>query len=129
MTTAALADYEDKLRSLAGELAGIGFMTRGSVLERHTRCGKPGCACKADPPVLHGPYWQFSRAVAGRTVTRWITEQQAALYREWIANRRKALGILAEIEEVSRQAEAMLQEATPGQIAQVARSAGSTATP
>jgi hypothetical protein len=115
----ALADYEDKLKLLAGELAGIGFMTRGSVVERHTRCGKPGCACKADPPVLHGPYWQFSRADAGRTVTRWITEEQAALYKKWIANRRKALGILAEIEEVSRQAESAVQEATARQVEQV----------
>lgn len=101
--------YEQRLKALAGELAGLGFMTRGSVVARHTRCGKPGCACRGDPPALHGPYWQFSRAVGGRTVTRWISEEQASLYKEWIANRRRALGILTEIEEVSRQFENALQ--------------------
>jgi hypothetical protein len=105
-----LVDYEKKLKALAGELAGVGFMTRGSVVARHTHCGKPGCACRRDPPALHGPYWQFSRAVGGKTVTRWITEEQATRYKEWIANRRRALGILAEIEEVSRQAESLLEE-------------------
>jgi hypothetical protein len=104
-----LAHHEERLRALAGELAGVGFMTRGSVVCRHTRCGKATCACHGDPPILHGPYWQFSRAVGGRTVTRWVSEEQAALYTEWIANRRRALQILAEIEEVSRQAEGALQ--------------------
>jgi hypothetical protein len=106
----ALAEYEDKLKALAGQLAGVGFMTRGSVVARHTHCGKTGCACHKDPAAVHGPYWQFSRAVGGKTVTRWITEEQAVLYKEWIANRRSALGILAEIEEVSLQAETLLQE-------------------
>jgi hypothetical protein len=33
-----------------------------------------------------------------------ITERQALLYQEWIANRRRLLAIVAEMEEVSRQA-------------------------
>ena len=101
----AMAHYEERLRAMTGELARLGFMTRGSVVQRRTRCGKPDCACHADPPVLHGPYWQFSRAVGGRTATRWVSEEQASLYREWIANRRRALAIMDQIEELSRQAE------------------------
>jgi hypothetical protein len=54
---------------------------------RHTRCGKADCACHGDPPVLHGPYWQFGRAVAGKTVTKWVSEGQAHLYKEWIAKK------------------------------------------
>jgi hypothetical protein len=99
-----LKDYENQLRALAGELAGIGFMSQGSVVCRYTRCGKPGCRCQQDPPQPHGPYWQWSRAVGGKTLTRRITEEQAAIYKEWIANRRRALRIIAEIERISRQA-------------------------
>ena len=48
----------------------------------------------------------------GKTVTRRITEEQAALYKEWIANRKHALQILARIEELSRRAgEILLREA------------------
>jgi len=82
-----LAEYEEQLKALAGELAGIGFMSQGSVVCATPRCGKPGCRCQDDPPRPHGPYWQWSRAVGERTLTRRITEEQAAIYKEWIANR------------------------------------------
>jgi hypothetical protein len=116
--TQELAYYEDRLRGLAGQLASVGFMSRGSVVARHTRCGKADCACHGDPPAMHGPYWQFSRAVAGKTVTKWVSEDQAVLYKEWIANRRRALAIMAEIEEVSRQAEEAIA-ASGGHLQQV----------
>jgi hypothetical protein len=106
-----LEDYERQLKALAGELAGIGFMSQGSVVCRYTRCGKPGCRCQDDPPRPHGPYWQWSRAVGGKTLTRRITAEQAAIYKEWIANRRRALRIITEIERISREAgEIVLEE-------------------
>ena len=112
--TSELKGYEDELRVLASKLAGVGFMSQGSVVHRYTRCAAPGCRCHGDPPRPHGPYWQWSTAVGGKTVTRRLTEEQAALYKEWIANRRRALEILAQIEELSRRAgEILLQEAGP----------------
>ena len=112
--TSELKGYEEELRVLAGKLAGVGFMSQGSVVHRYTRCAAPGCRCHGDPPRPHGPYWQWSTAVGGRTVTRRLTEEQAALYKEWIANRKHALEILGQIEELSRRAgEILLQEAGP----------------
>lgn len=76
-------------------------------------CGKPGCRCQADPPHLHGPYWQWSRVVAGKTITRRLNEEQAGLYQEWIANRRRITMTLAKMDKVSQQAAAiLLHEAT-----------------
>jgi len=40
------------------------------------RCGKSRCACHADPPRLHGPYWQWTRKVAAKTVCRWLSADQ-----------------------------------------------------
>jgi len=106
-----LKDYEDQLQALAGELAGLRFMSQGSVVRRYTRCGRPGCRCQGDPPAPHGPYWQWSAAVGGKTVSRRITDEQAALYQEWIANRRRALQIIAEMERISAEAgEVILEE-------------------
>lgn len=106
-----LDDYEDQLKALGSQLAQVGFMTKGSVVRRHTTCGNAGCRCQGDPPALHGPYWQWSTAVKGKTITRRITEKQAMLYKEWAANRHRALRILAEIEEIShRAAEILLRE-------------------
>ena len=42
--------------AIAAELGQIGFALPGSLVLRTTACGKPGCRCQGDPPVLHGPY-------------------------------------------------------------------------
>jgi hypothetical protein len=59
--------------AIAAALGQTGFALPGSITIRRTRCGKPRCACKADPPALHGPYIQWTRTVNGKTVTRTLT--------------------------------------------------------
>ena len=109
-----LERYERSYRALAAELAGLGFISQGSVVVRYTTCGKAGCRCQGDPPRRHGPYYQWSRAVAGKTVSRRLTEREAELYRGWIANRRHLKEIVARMEEVSAAAgELLLRQATP----------------
>lgn len=113
--TTRLETYERKYRALAAELAGVGFISPGSLVVRETSCGKPGCRCGADPPRRHGPYYQWSRAVAGKTVSRRLDEREAALYREWITNRRRLEAIVTEMEEISAAAGEILlrRAATP----------------
>ena len=106
--TSRLERYERKYRSLAAELADIGFISLGSVVVRETSCGKPGCRCQGDPPRRHGPYYQWSRSVAGKTVSRRLTEREAELYRGWIANRRRLERIVVQMEEVSEAAAEIL---------------------
>jgi hypothetical protein len=107
-----LERHEHKYRALTAELAELGFISPGSVVLRETSCGKPGCRCQADPPRRHGPYYQWSRAVAGKTVSRRLTEAEADLYRKWIANRRELERIVAEMEQVSAAAgEILLRQA------------------
>ncbi|MFZ2057435.1 MAG: DUF6788 family protein, partial [Acidimicrobiales bacterium] len=96
-----LERYEAKYRLLAAELSRLGFVSQGSVVVRETSCGKQGCRCQADPPRRHGPYYQWSRAVKGKTVSRRLTENEAELYRSWIDNRRRLEAIVAEMEKVS----------------------------
>ena len=47
-------------------LARVGFALPGTLTERMTRCGYPGCRCHADPPQLHGPYHQWTAKSAGK---------------------------------------------------------------
>jgi hypothetical protein len=97
-----------RLRQLADQLANTGFTSPGTLVRRFMPCGKPGCRCQADPPQLHGPYWDWSRSLNGRTVSRRLSEPQARLYQEWIANRRRLLVVIAEIDELSAQAAEIL---------------------
>ena len=43
---------------ITARLAGAPFALPGTLADRMTRCGHPGCRCRADPPRPHGPYHQ-----------------------------------------------------------------------
>ena len=87
--------------ALARSLGGIDGVLPGSVVVRRMRCGKPSCACKADPPVLHGPYIQWTRTVGGRTVTRFLSQDQLDRYQGWFDNARLVKGLVAKLEAAS----------------------------
>lgn len=107
-----LERYQHQYENLQAELTKIGFISSGSVMRRYTSCGKAGCKCQADPPQRHGPYWQWTRKVAGKTVTRRLTEAEADLYRQWIDNGRQLNKIVANMETISTKAgEALLRQA------------------
>ena len=86
---------------LTAQIAALGFVLPGSVASRYTRCGKPGCRCTASPPVLHGPYLTWTRKVAGKTVTRRLTEDQYQAYRPWFEASHTLRALLAELETLS----------------------------
>ncbi len=92
--------YEEFKRRIAN----LGFVRRGSVVKRFMPCGKAGCCCQATPPQLHGPYYQWTRKVRGKTLTLRLTEKEARLFAEWIANGRQLDGIIAKMESVSLRA-------------------------
>jgi hypothetical protein len=45
-------------------------------------CGKAGCACKADPPRKHGPYYQVSFTWQGRSRTQFVRREHVATVRQ-----------------------------------------------
>ncbi|MGH2990512.1 MAG: DUF6788 family protein [Solirubrobacterales bacterium] len=92
---------ERRRRELAAELAAIGFALPGSLNVVSTRCGKPNCRCRADPPKLHGPYVTWTRKVAGKTVTRRLSAEQLDRYRPWFENNRRLRELIAELEALS----------------------------
>lgn len=86
---------------VTAQLAGLGFVLPGTVLHRHARCGKPNCRCHADPPVLHGPFWSWTRKVAGKTITRRLTADQLHDYQPWLDNSRHLRALVSELEDLS----------------------------
>jgi len=76
----------------------------GTLARRYMRCGKTTCRCKADPPALHGPYWHWTRTIAGKTQTRTLTEEQAQRYQPWFDNARRLRELLTEHEARSLRA-------------------------
>ena len=87
--------------AIQAALGQIGFCLPGTITIRRARCGKPRCACAADPPSLHGPYIQWTRTVNGKTVTRLLTPAQHQAYAPWFANARRLRALAAELQALS----------------------------
>ncbi len=98
--------YEEFKRRIAN----LGFVRRGSLIERFMPCGKAGCCCQATPPQLHGPYYQWTRKLRGKTLTVRLSEKEARLFAEWIANGRQLDGIIGKMESVSLRATERLRK-------------------
>ena len=101
---ARLAGYERRYRELAAEVATLGYIQAGSITQRHTRCANLNCRCHADPPQMHGPYWQWTAKQNGKTVTRRLTPAQAALYQQWIDNNRHLHDLITQMRHIATQA-------------------------
>jgi len=95
---------KERKREITKELAKLGFCLPGSVTTQMRRCGTPGCHCHTDDAFKHGPYRLWSRKVAGKTVTRVLTESQFDQYRQWIDNARRLDELVAELKQLSVEA-------------------------
>ena len=92
---------EHRHRQIADEIAGLGLCLPGSLVERTTRCGSPGCRCHSDPSQLHGPYPSWIRKVGTKTVTRTLSPSQLQRYRPLFSNTRRLRELISELETLS----------------------------
>ncbi|MFU8842155.1 MAG: DUF6788 family protein [Nitriliruptoraceae bacterium] len=90
-----------ELEALREQIAEIGFTLPGTVTERYTRCTSTNCRCQADPPQRHGPYLDWTRKVAGKTVTRRLSRDQYERYQPWFDNARRLRQLTSQLEELS----------------------------
>ena len=52
----------------------------------------------------HGPYYQWTAKINGKTVTRRLSESEAELYQEWIANDRRLRRLIQQMRQVAAKA-------------------------
>ncbi len=86
---------------IADQIRQVGVTAAGSVLQVYNVCGTAACRCHTGPARRHGPYWQHTRKIGGKTVTQRLTGAQAGLYLQWISNDRRLRALLAELEQVN----------------------------
>jgi hypothetical protein len=86
---------------IAAQIAAIEHALPGTLNVVYNRCGKPRCRCHGDPPKMHGPYLTWTRKVAGKTVTRRLTSEQAERYGPWFQNSRRLRELISELEALS----------------------------
>lgn len=67
---------ERTIEQLKRRLAELGPVLPGSISEQWNVCGTPGCRCKhPDKPRKHGPYYQLSFTVGGKSSTMFISKE------------------------------------------------------
>lgn len=93
-----MAARRDELRR---QLAAIGDLRPGSLVQNYRKCGKPGCRCAAPQHPGHGPYWLLTWSVGGKTRSRSIPASQVEATKAQIAECRRLRRLVAELIRVS----------------------------
>lgn len=93
LSPAALRRLEARYQRLKEQLLDLGWIAQGSLMPQPPRA------------------WRLTRKVRAKTISLALSPQQAALYKEAIANQRQLENILRQMRELSEQA---LQKSVPG---------------
>jgi hypothetical protein len=86
MDTRREAQIQRQIEKVKRDLAAIGDLRPGSLSTQNTVCSSPGCHCKANPPIKHGPYNQLSYTRKGRSSTKFIRDKHLSDIQKQVSN-------------------------------------------
>jgi len=97
-----LAWLERRRAELFALMSQAGDFRRGALNAVFRKCGKPNCAC-ADPGRRgHGPQWNLTRRVGGKTVNTHLRPgPELDKARREVAEHQRFLGLVEEVTAVS----------------------------
>ena len=101
-TAATIAKHAQRFQELKRGLDQLEYFCKGTVLKRMTKCGKAYCACRSDPTKRHGPYFELTYKVEGKTVNVRLSPEAAPLYRAASAQFRKLKTTIRRLEKISQ---------------------------
>jgi hypothetical protein len=97
-----LAELERRREELYRELGQVGDFRRGSLNEVRRKCGKPNCACAAPGHPGHGPQWNLTRTVEGRTRSVHLRPgPELEKARREVAEYERFRGLVSQVSEVN----------------------------
>lgn len=97
-----LAKHAQRFQELKRGLDQLEYFCKGTVLKRMTKCGKAYCACASDPTQRHGPYFELTYKVDGKTVNVRLSPEAAPLYQAASLQFRKLKLLLVRLEKLSQ---------------------------
>ena len=78
---------KNKVDQLKQKLLNLGPVLPGSISEQWNICGTPNCKCKnPQNPKKHGPYYQLSFSVGGRSSSMFIKKEDLSDARKRVQN-------------------------------------------
>ena len=97
-----LAGLERERAGLYEELSQVGDFRRGSLNEVWRRCGKRNCACAQPGHPGHGPQYNLTRSVDGKTVARHLKPgPELERIRREVAEYKRFRVLVGQVSEVS----------------------------
>lgn len=104
MTSLSLQALQLRRDQIKAQLAQIGDMRPGSLVERYRKCGKSSCHCARKDSRGHGPSFSLTRPVRGKTITRIIPKGEAVEQtRSQLAEYRRFRELVRQLVDVSEQ--------------------------
>jgi hypothetical protein len=93
-----MTDYLARIQKIKGALSRLGPVLPGSLSTQWNVCGNPGCRCK-DPknPRKHGPYYQLSFTVDGKSSSLFVKKPDLKALRECIKRHKRFKALNTEL--------------------------------
>jgi uncharacterized protein DUF6788 len=93
----------DERSALLRQVAELGDFQPGSISSPTLKCGKPSCHCAKPKDQGHGPYYQLTQKIEGKTVTQSLPSPEAILKAEReIAEYRRFRHLTEDLVDVNR---------------------------
>ena len=89
-------DYE----AAKAQIQALGYVIPGTMQKRQYSCGKANCRCMTEGN-LHGPYYQWTRKISGKTININLDIESAKKVKEWIQNNRSLRKLCRRLEKTS----------------------------
>ena len=86
MDTRQEAQIKRQIEKVKRDLAAIGDLRPGSLSTQLTVCSSPGCHCKANPPIKHGPYHQLSYTRKGKSSSKFSRDKHLSDIQKQVSN-------------------------------------------
>jgi hypothetical protein len=104
ITTSGSDRYAQRFAELRRRLQDLEYFCKGTVLERRMKCGQPNCACQRDPAKRHGPYWEWTYKLRGKTVNVKLAPSAGPLYKAAARQYRSLKSLINRLERLSHKA-------------------------
>jgi hypothetical protein len=101
-STPAADRHAQRFAQLRQQLQALDYFCKGTVLARKMKCGQPSCACHRDPSQRHGPYWEWTYKVRGKTVNLRLSAEAGPMYQAASRQYRKLKSLLNRLERIAR---------------------------
>ena len=101
--TDTLSALIDDRSTVLRQISELGDFQPGTITSALRRCGKPGCHCTTPGDPGHGPHFQLTQKIGGKTATQNLPSQAAVRKAEGeIAEFRRFRSLTSELVQVNR---------------------------